>query len=96
MNFTKKKGDISLTTIVVAALALLVLIVLVAIFTGKIGLFSQGYGKTTDNVKDQVCGAKNGRCFERCPGTGYPFQEPGRNWIDCGAEEVCCKALLST
>ncbi len=40
-----KKGDLSLNVIIVAAIALIVLVVLVVIFTGRIGVFSQGVSK---------------------------------------------------
>lgn len=41
----KKGQGLSLTTIIVAAIALIVLVVLVMIFTGRIGVFSQGVEK---------------------------------------------------
>lgn len=42
----KKGQSISINTIIVAALALAVLVVLFAIFTGRIGGFSKGVGET--------------------------------------------------
>lgn len=42
----RKKGQgLSLTTIIVAAIALIVLVVLVMIFTGRIGIFKAGVEK---------------------------------------------------
>lgn len=42
---SKKAQGLSLTTIIVAALALIVLVVLVMIFTGRIGVFKSGVEK---------------------------------------------------
>jgi len=42
---SKKGQGLSLTTIIVAALALIVLVVLVMIFTGRIGVFNEGLSK---------------------------------------------------
>jgi len=49
MNLKKGQG-LSLTTIVIAALALLILVVLTVIFAGRMGLFSKGLGNC-----DSVC-----------------------------------------
>jgi hypothetical protein len=45
-----KKGDLSINIIIVAAIALIVLVVMVAVFTGRISLFGIGV--------DTVSGAK--------------------------------------
>lgn len=44
----EKKGDISITVIIVAAIALIVLVVLVMVFTGRIGLFKEGVGEVSN------------------------------------------------
>lgn len=41
----EKRGDISVTTIIVAAISLIVLVVLVMVFTGRIGIFKAGVEK---------------------------------------------------
>ncbi len=41
----KKGQGLSLNVIIVAALALIVLVVLIAVFTGRIGLFTEGVSK---------------------------------------------------
>ena len=43
---SKKGQSISINTIIIAAIALAVLVVLFVIFTGRIGIFSQGVSKT--------------------------------------------------
>ena len=53
----KKKGQgLSINAIILAAIALIVLVVLVAIFTGRLGLFSKGLGEATSC--DQICKAR--------------------------------------
>jgi len=44
---TKKGQGISINTIIIAAIALAVLVVLFAIFTGRLGMFSRGVSETT-------------------------------------------------
>jgi hypothetical protein len=46
--FNKKAQGLSLTTIIVAAIALIVLVVLVMIFTGRIGIFQEGVGEAAE------------------------------------------------
>ncbi|MBS3114567.1 hypothetical protein J4448_05690 [Candidatus Woesearchaeota archaeon] len=54
---TKKAQSMTINVIVVAALALIVLVVLVSIFSGRVRIFSQSL---------QDCGAKQGVCKEKC------------------------------
>ena len=58
----KKAQGISINTIIIAAIALAVLVVLFAIFTGRIGIFSSGV-KDTDN------------CFQKCESLGLPRRQ---------------------
>ncbi|KHO45969.1 MAG: hypothetical protein QS98_C0006G0034 [archaeon GW2011_AR3] len=87
-----KKGDISITTIIVAAIALLVLIVLIAIFTGRISLFGKTYDTETTAAQRSICGVGGGRCVKGdCP---FPLtQDSSRaDWIDCATgTEICCR-----
>lgn len=64
----RKSQGLSINTIIIAAIALIVLVVLVAIFTGRLGLFSKGLGETT--TCEQICKARgidSGKCLT---GTG--------------------------
>lgn len=45
---SKKGQGMSLNVIIIAALALIVLVVLIAIFTGRISLFNRGVGEAGD------------------------------------------------
>ncbi len=87
-----KGQGLSITTIVVAAIALLILVVLVAVFTGQFGGFAVG-------VKD--CRSKGGDCYDSCDvvdavSTGQIVRYPART--DCGqidnsagdGKQVCC------
>ena len=53
----KKSQSISINTIIIAALGLAVLIVIFAIFTGRLGIFSRGV-QDTDNCV-QKCSSLN-------------------------------------
>ncbi len=72
----KKKGDLTIQVVVLAALALIFLIVVVFVMTGKIQLFSKGLGD---------CENKGGQCLPEgsCYGTESSFT--------CQEEtDVCC------
>ena len=51
----KKSQGISINTIIIAAIALIVLVVLIAIFTGKIGGFTAGVTDTSELSCDKKC-----------------------------------------
>ena len=53
---SKKGQGLSLNTIVIAAIVMIVLIVLIMIFTGRLSIFSQLFGKV-----DESCGARGGK-----------------------------------
>ncbi|MBI2134985.1 hypothetical protein HYU09_03265 [Candidatus Woesearchaeota archaeon] len=53
----RKAQGLSINTIIIAAIALIVLVVLIAIFTGRLGLFSKGLGEAT--TCSQICEARN-------------------------------------
>lgn len=55
-----RKADLSLTTIIVAAIGLIVLIVLIAIFTGKIGFFSDDLASCTSKGGSCISGTCEG------------------------------------
>ncbi|MBT3464787.1 hypothetical protein HOD20_00980 [archaeon] len=85
----KKKGDLSINLIITAAIAMVVLIVIVLIFTGKIGTFRQNTSR---------CEASGGTCvdtvlqcqgqFEKTfPGGSCPGDDGKDNTRDDG---VCC------
>jgi hypothetical protein len=62
----KKRGELSFNAIIIAALGLVVLIVLVMIFTGKMNLFS----------RSTECAAQNGQCMDNDPQNGCPSDKP--------------------
>ena len=53
----KKGQSISINTIIIAAIALAVLVVLFAIFTGRMGIFSKGIQET--DTCEQKCSSLN-------------------------------------
>jgi len=92
----KKKGQgLSLNTIIVAAIVLIVLIVLWAIFTGRMGGFSLGLGTT------QSCDSACNAIQERNPPVGCgDGEEGGKNnenyigqydtGVDGRPDDCCC------
>ena len=83
----KRGQGIPVNVIIIAAIALLVLVILIAIFGGKIGLFTKGYDETSDSEQNKVCNAVGGYCGENC---AEAFQRPAAGWIDCSAKQRCC------
>lgn len=65
---SQKAQGLSINTIIIAAIALIVLVVLVAIFTGRLGLFSKGLGETT--TCEQICKARGIDATKCGTGTG--------------------------
>lgn len=85
---TKKAQGISINVIIIAAIALAVLVVLFAIFTGRIGLFSKGVKETETGAYSCVCSepGKGRVCALANPG-GKSLTNPptqcGSQWTDC-------------
>ena len=91
----KKSQGLSMTTIIVAALTMIVLVVLIAIFTGKIGKF----GVNIDDSLDQFKGKCElpGTQFRRCvmntscgPDSSYGGLVISGDF-ECVAPQVCCE-----
>ena len=82
----KKAQGLSLTTIVIAALAILVLVVLAVIFTGRIGKFTQ---------EAESCQAKGGQCVSD---TSDCLETEGnviRSQYKCKEDTTCCIAQIA-
>ncbi len=70
----KNKGQsISINTIIIAAIALAVLVVLFAIFTGRIGKFSIGVDETDT-------------CEQKCTSLNMNLRSPAGPDKDCGED----------
>ena len=95
----KKAQSISINTIVVAAIALIVLVVLIAIFGGKLKDFGQG---------TRSCQSQGGlsQCYDSCSEdkiSGDPDYKPGIYTnipgTDCQDNDVnnkCCTLVIPT
>ena len=77
----KRSQELSLRIIVVGAISLVVLIVLIAIFTGKIGILGE-------NIKE--CSSKGGKCV----GLGECESYKILSTAICSEEKVCCMESL--
>ena len=95
-NSMNKRGQsISINTIIIAAIALAVLVVLFAIFTGRLNLFSTGVKAVTDCK--QTCtargfdnGEKGGLLTEQDPCVKPREQLLGLYVMDSGDKRACC------
>lgn len=97
----QKKGDISLETIIVAALVLFVLVIVIAIFSGQIKEYAKGFwgiGKEAEwEARGLRCVTIMGTrgCYENCL-TGYEeVPEPADKWKDCNTAkgQKCCEKI---
>jgi hypothetical protein len=66
--FKKKAVGLSVPTIIIAVIGLIVLVVLVGIFTGRLNLYSAGLGELTT-------------CKSTCGNLGYGFGEDVTNTV---------------
>lgn len=92
---SKKAQGISINTIIIAAIALIVLVVLVMVFTGRISIF----GKGVDSV------FKGGKCVDTCftnkeggnlkgiiqnTACSKGYSQQFGKFSDLGENQVCC------
>lgn len=73
---SRKKAELSIEMMVLIALALIFLIIVAFVMTGKIKIFSKGLGD---------CETKSGKCMDKeesCYGTVTGF--------DCADKKICC------
>ena len=88
---SRKAQGLSINTIIIVALALVVLVALIAIFTGKLGNFGKG---TMDCEKTY-----NGRCLVECDGINEIEQTLARCFDDdtgkIDSSRVCCVEIHS-
>ena len=90
----RKAQSLSINTIVIAAIALIVLVVIIAIFGGRIRMFLTGA---------TACSTQGGECKERIdctPGfytqvTGTDCENRNFDGMDSQDEYVCCVPLLN-
>ncbi|NTV22837.1 MAG: hypothetical protein HGA85_00490 [Nanoarchaeota archaeon] len=91
----RKAQSMSINTVVVAAIALLILVVIIAIFAGRIKIFTGG---------TQDCGTQQGSCMDKlsCP-LGNNVQLSGTNCDKQNLPEdnplaetyvVCCVPII--
>ena len=85
---TKKAQGISLNAIIIATLALLVLVVLAMIFTGRIGIF-------TKETKSCATLGNNAACVGDASECGGPDQKVMGGYT-CPEAQVCCLNLAGT
>ena len=81
----KKAQGISINTIIISAIALIVLVVLIAIFTGRIGI----WGQQVDDTSQVSCVSVGGEVVDECD---LIKTIPGKySDVDSDDDEICCK-----
>ncbi len=88
---SRKSQSISINTIIIAAIALAVLVVLFVIFTGRFKIFSEGVSSTTscENTCRSLGKAKTLITADSCKRLEYT-QIPGKFEDVTGQDIVCC------
>ena len=82
-----RRGDLTLNTIVIAALVLIVLVVLIMIFTGRISIF----GKNLQTQEDSCMGKGGKICASGTCGGDSPEEYSISEYT--GTEGTCCSLL---
>ncbi|MFC1800525.1 hypothetical protein ACFLYT_00570 [Nanoarchaeota archaeon] len=83
----KKAQGISMNVIIIAAIALIVMVVLIAIFTGRISKVQDEGAAAEDRAKANICGTV-GICASECPDDYEVKDSPVGKWTDC--TDTCC------
>lgn len=89
MMKNKKGAEITLNTIIIATIAVIVLIVLIGIFTGKIRLFGEGILSAEQEAAKKICTKQGGYCASDCATTETPKTSPAGGWTDCPGQKCC-------
>ena len=84
----KKGQGLPLNVIIIAAIVLIVLVVLWAIFTGRMGVFSKGL---TDVTKGGTCVDAGGKVKTEVEGCNAACIRVYGQFSDVNAGDLCCK-----
>ena len=97
-----RKGSLTLETIIVAALALIVLVVLAFIFRTQVGDLVKKYRGVSDDLEEQAKGMKcvtlatmsQRQCESSCSAewSEVPLPAEAKEWKDCKTKKCCEKA----
>lgn len=86
---SKKGAEITLNTIIIATIAIIVLIILIGIFTGKIRLFGEGLSTAEQSAQKKICTNQNGYCSNECDLSEKVLKAPAGGWTDCPTQKCC-------
>jgi len=90
----KKAQGLSVNTIIIAAIALIVLVVLIAVFTGRFGIFSKSLNECPGNrcMSESLCKPPNVIMRQYSCGDGISNTGAGGIKVSFGGD-VCCMKL---
>jgi len=80
----KKAQGLSLNTVIIAAIALLVLVIISVVFMGRLGWFSQ---------ESKACKNNGGKCESKCEGNDGLEES---TIYQCSGNDKCCIPKVST
>ncbi len=85
----RRAQSIGVNTTVIIALAIIVLVVLLAIFGKGVLNYNRGIVDATP-----VCTAQSGECKDSCaPDIEITPPSPPDRWTDCAKPKICCKKV---
>lgn len=96
------KGELSISVMIMAIVGLIVLVILIAIFTGKFSIFGKETTDQSENAKRAVCTTRGGTCVSgsNCGSSGTKIEvcssgdtncnNQNSYFIDCGQGNSCC------
>lgn len=91
----RKAQGLSITTIIVAVIGLIILVVIIAILTGRMGIFSEGLEETSGSFT-KTCGELSGELIDKDEGCGSGEIEITSKDTLSGSGKKCCKSESST
>ena len=87
LDYNLKSQGLSFNVIIIAAIALIILVVLIAVFTGRFGLFSSGLKEAANCDKGcKALGYKKGSVSRDTPCSSATDPLPGYT----GEDKYCC------
>jgi len=96
---SKKASGLSLNMVVIAVLAMVVLVVILAIFGNKMRQSSQEQESAVSNFNEGICNIGGNRCFGESESNSDTIVKIDTcrtgNYIDCPSPNKCCEPVSS-
>jgi len=88
----KKAQSLPLNTIVIAAISLIVLVILIMIFTGRLSIFGIGVNKATEKTTCESYKISDTSVCKPVTGIACPSDSPKQAYgnFELGENQICC------